>query len=66
LIARRKQTITEAFYDIGEALREISRKKLYGALGFASFEKPFPATGSRERPSLRSPTASAKCSSRAR
>lgn len=39
LIARRKQTITEAFYDIGEALREILKKKLYGALGFASFEK---------------------------
>jgi hypothetical protein len=39
LIARRKQTITEAFYDIGEALREILKKKLYGALGFGSFEK---------------------------
>ncbi len=39
LVARRKTAITEAFYDIGEALREILKKKLYAPLGYASFEK---------------------------
>ncbi len=29
----------EAFYDIGEALREILKKKLYAPLGFPSFDK---------------------------
>ncbi|MBI2394216.1 MAG: hypothetical protein HYV09_31890 [Deltaproteobacteria bacterium] len=36
LIARRMQRITEDFYDIGTALRELQDKKLYAALGFAS------------------------------
>jgi hypothetical protein len=38
LIARRKETITEDFYDIGRALRELLQKKLYLALGYRSFE----------------------------
>jgi hypothetical protein len=38
LIQRRKQRITEDFYDVGEALRELLRKKLYKPLGHASFE----------------------------
>lgn len=37
LIARRKLSIVEDFYDIGEALREILDHSLYAALGFASF-----------------------------
>ncbi|WP_437490501.1 hypothetical protein WME75_13800 [Sorangium sp. So ce1014] len=37
LIARRKAQIAEDFYEIGEALRELQRKKLYLALGHASF-----------------------------
>jgi hypothetical protein len=37
LVARRKAHITEAFYDIGRALRELSKKKLYSALGYVSF-----------------------------
>lgn len=36
-IARRKQRIAEDFYDIGVALREIKKKKLYAALGHRSF-----------------------------
>jgi len=39
LVERRKQRITEDFYDIGEALREILRKTLYAALGYATFEE---------------------------
>jgi hypothetical protein len=38
LIERRKAVIAESFYEIGEALREIQKKKLYAALGHASFE----------------------------
>jgi len=38
LVQRRKQHITEDFYDIGEALRELLRKKLYEPLGFTSFD----------------------------
>jgi len=38
LIARRAAGIAEAFYDIGEALHEILKKKLYGALGYKSFD----------------------------
>lgn len=38
LIARRKVEIVEAFYDLGEALREIERKELYRALNERSFE----------------------------
>lgn len=37
LVERRKARITEDFYDIGEALREILRKELFKALGFDSF-----------------------------
>ncbi|CAN5773141.1 hypothetical protein BH09MYX1_BH09MYX1_36810 [soil metagenome] len=38
LIARRKGRIVEDFYDIGAALKELLDKKLYLALGHASFE----------------------------
>jgi hypothetical protein len=37
LIARRKTRIAEDFYDVGEALRELAKKKLYAALGHTSF-----------------------------
>lgn len=37
-IGRRKDRIAEDFYEIGLALRELSRKKLFGALGYSSFE----------------------------
>ncbi len=36
-IGRRKQRIAEEFYDIGEALRDLQKKKLHAALGYASF-----------------------------
>lgn len=36
LIARRMQRITEDFFEIGAALRELHEKKLYASLGFAS------------------------------
>jgi hypothetical protein len=36
-IGRRKKRIGEDFYDIGLALRELLKKKLYQALGYASF-----------------------------
>ena len=39
LIERRKTTITEDFYDIGEALKELLDHKLYGAMGYGSFEQ---------------------------
>ncbi len=39
LIERRKDTIVESFYDIGEALREILRNKYYVAVGYASFDE---------------------------
>ena len=39
LVQRRKQRITDDFYDIGEALRELLRKELYKALGFASVDE---------------------------
>ena len=38
LIARRKSRILDDFYDIGEALVELKKKKLFAALGFPSFE----------------------------
>lgn len=38
LIARKKLAVVDAFYDIGEALREILRKGLYQALKFSSFD----------------------------
>lgn len=37
LIARRKARISEDFYEIGKALREIQHDKLYLAIGFTSF-----------------------------
>ncbi|MCC6558572.1 MAG: hypothetical protein IT372_37025 [Polyangiaceae bacterium] len=37
LIERRKESIAEDFYDLGEALRELQRKRLHVALGHASF-----------------------------
>ncbi|MBK8251252.1 MAG: hypothetical protein IPK82_01105 [Polyangiaceae bacterium] len=36
-IARRKMVIAEEFYDIGLALRELLKKKLFGVLGYDSF-----------------------------
>jgi hypothetical protein len=36
-IARRKERISEDFYEIGKSLRELLRKKLYVALGHESF-----------------------------
>jgi hypothetical protein len=39
LILRRKENITDAFYDIGVALKELIHKKLYVALGYASFHE---------------------------
>lgn len=39
LIARRKTRILEDFYDLGAALRELLDKKLYAALGYASFDE---------------------------
>lgn len=37
VIGRRKQQISEAFYEIGLALRELQKRKLHVALGFSSF-----------------------------
>ena len=37
-IDKQKIRATEAFYDIGGALRQLLEQKLYGARGFASFE----------------------------
>ena len=36
-VERRKQRIAEDFYDIGQALQEIVKKKLFAALGYATF-----------------------------
>ena len=44
-IARRKQRIAEDFYDIGLALREIKKKKLYAALGHRSLTSLLEARG---------------------
>lgn len=38
-IAKQKVRATEAFYDIGGALRQLLDQKLYAALGFTSFEE---------------------------
>ncbi len=38
LIRRRMGAVVEGFYDIGEALREILEKKLYGVAGHAGLE----------------------------
>lgn len=45
LIARRKQRIAEDFYDIGAALAELKKKKLYAAIGYASFSAMLVARG---------------------
>ncbi len=37
LIERKKKLIGESFYEIGLALREIKKKKLYASLGYKSF-----------------------------
>ena len=37
-IARRKQRIAEDFYEIGLALRDLSKQRMYVALGFSSFD----------------------------
>jgi len=39
LIARRKARISEDFYEIGKALRDLLKKKLYLALHFKSFKE---------------------------
>lgn len=39
LIARRKARISEDFYEIGRALRDLLKKKLHLALGYASFKE---------------------------
>ena len=38
-IVARKDDIARAFYDIGTALRELHEKKLYGSLGYDSFDE---------------------------
>jgi hypothetical protein len=50
LIERRKDRITEDFYDIGEALRELLNNKLYAALGFDTFEQLLDAQGDEPGP----------------
>lgn len=45
LIRRRMGTVVEGFYDIGEALREILEKKLYGVGGHAGLESFLQAEG---------------------
>lgn len=37
-IEHRKREIGRAFYDMGSALRELNEKKLFGALGYESFD----------------------------
>ena len=44
LIRRRLATVVESFYDIGEALTEILRRKLYAVGGHASLEAYLTAT----------------------
>lgn len=45
LIARRAARMTEDFYEVGKALKELLHKKLYVALGFSSFEAMLDAQG---------------------
>ncbi|MBK8251765.1 MAG: hypothetical protein IPK82_03750 [Polyangiaceae bacterium] len=45
LIERRKATITESFYEIGKALKELQQKKLYASLGYKSFDAMLRARG---------------------
>ncbi len=37
LVARRRRAISEAYYDMGEALRELKQKEMLAAMGRASF-----------------------------
>lgn len=37
-IERKKAEVARAFYDLGSALRELNDKKLYGVLGYPSFD----------------------------
>lgn len=37
LVAKRKETISSAFYEMGLALRELLDEKLYASLGYSSF-----------------------------
>jgi len=39
VIGKQKRNIARAFYDLGMALRELSDKKLYAALGYDSFDQ---------------------------
>ena len=45
LVAKRKDDATRAFYDIGVALRELLRKKLYAPLGHPNFGAMLKAHG---------------------
>jgi hypothetical protein len=45
LIARRAERIAEDFYEIGKALKELLQKRLYVALGYASFAAMLEARG---------------------
>lgn len=45
LIEKRKKTIARAFWDVGVALRELLRKKLYASLGHVSFAEMLKARG---------------------
>lgn len=37
-IDKKKRDLARAFYDLGSALRELNEKKLYGVLGYESFD----------------------------
>jgi hypothetical protein len=39
LIQRRKERIAEDFYDVGIALRRLSRKRMYAAIGYRTFRQ---------------------------
>lgn len=49
LIARRMERITEDFFDMGEALRELEEKRLFVALGFKSLGELLKAHGLMSR-----------------
>ncbi len=44
-ILHRRNDIARAFYDIGRALAELHERKLYGALGYATFDEMLAARG---------------------
>jgi hypothetical protein len=44
-IENRKREIGRAFYDLGTALRELHEKKLYGSLGYDSFDAMLQSRG---------------------